>query len=207
MEEQPDDQLMYIGSHSGYMFIGVKHEFFDGIGWLNGQLQARATEKYREKRQAVLRRVNSGFLDYEAWALKTYRQIPKDPMWDEYFRWCKEVARQCVTDCNALEKARRSMGAEFVPFNRREVVKTYPKALGGLAVIVTGEEIGPYLFRHEYQEAKKKGVFRDGMECGSYHSGYGKDREGKSAGKRGGSHKRQSGEGVSVPPALRVQAG
>lgn len=134
IDNLPDDQVIYIGSDTGFFFIGSKAEYYRDIERISQDYLQTAHKKLKEH----LKRI------------KKLNEDLKKPVVD--FAQTKTIQGKIRT---AVEKAQynESYISSFEPITDRKVVEIYNRLQGdGICVIVTGAENGKYWSVEEYRD-------------------------------------------------------
>lgn len=141
--QQKDDELLYIGAGSNYLFIGTKEEYFKDIEGISNHYYD-TNRRFFEKRKAdlywcqnnpikVLYRVGMKYMD--SYQLDV----------EQRFKRMRNLLSGVIELKTYLDN--------FVPFEDREVVEISRKELfePGTRLLITGRETGRWWFRKEYQ--------------------------------------------------------
>lgn len=134
IDTQSDDQLLFIGSASGYFFVGTPREFKESREEVEEKIKKRFRLSYMDKARDVRK-------------LLTVIKVSEDP--EEYATVLEIRARQIRDELEKLNRMNERL-TEFQPLNERIVKDYYHKALGGLAIIVDGQEDGRYWTKEEW---------------------------------------------------------
>lgn len=133
IDKLPDDEVIHIGSDTGFFFVGRKDEYYRDIDQISQDYLQTAHKKLKEH----LKRI------------KKLNEDLKKPVVD--FAQIKTIQGKIRT---AVEKAQYNEKyiSEFEPIPNRKVVEIYNRLQGdGICVVVTGAENGKYWFREEYE--------------------------------------------------------
>ena len=133
IDNLPDDQVIHIGSDTGFFFIGSKAEYYRDIDQISQDYLQTAHKKLKEH----LKRI------------KKLNEDLRKPVVD--FAQTKTIQGKIRT---AVEKAQYNEKyiSEFEPIPDRKVIEIYNRLQGdGICVIVTGAENGKYWFQKEYE--------------------------------------------------------
>lgn len=133
IDKLPDDEVIHIGSDTGFFFVGSKAEYYRDIAQISQDYLQTAHKKLKEH-------------------LKRIKNLNEDlikPVVD--FAQTKTIQGKIRT---AVEKAQynESYISAFEPIPDRKVLEIYKRLQGdGICVIVTGAENGKYWSVEEYR--------------------------------------------------------
>lgn len=134
IDNLPDDQVIHIGSDTGFFFVGSKAEYYRDIDQISKDYLQTAHKKLKEH----LKRI------------KKLNEDLKKPVVD--FAQTKTIQGKIRT---AVEKAQYNENyiSTFEPITDRKVVEIYNRLQGGgICVVVTGAENGKYWSVEEYRD-------------------------------------------------------
>lgn len=134
IDKLPDDEVIHIGSNTGFFFVGSKAEYCRDIDQIPQDYLQTAHKKLKEH----LKRI------------KNLNEDLRKPVVD--FAQTKTVQGKIRT---AVEKAQynESYISSFEPIPDRKVIEIYKRLQGdGISVIVTGAENGKYWSAEEYRD-------------------------------------------------------
>ena len=134
IDNMPDDEVIRIGSDTGFFFVGSKAEYYRDIDQISQDYLQTAHKKLKEH----LKRI------------KKLNEDLKKPVVD--FAQTKTIQGKIRT---AVEKAQynESYISSFEPIPDRKVLEIYKRLQGdGICIIVTGDENGKYWSAEEYRD-------------------------------------------------------
>ena len=134
IDKLPDDEVIHIGSDTGFFFVGCKAEYYRDIDQISQDYLQTAHKKLKEH----LKRI------------KNLNEDLRKPVVD--FAQIKTIQGKIRT---AVEKAQynESYISSFEPIPDRKVIEIYKRLQGdGICVIVTGVENGKYWSAEEYRD-------------------------------------------------------
>lgn len=134
IDKLPDDEVIHIGSDTGFFFAGSKTEYYRDIDQISQDYLQTAHKKLKEH----LKRI------------KNLNEDLRKPAVD--FAQIKTIQGKIRT---AVEKAQynESYISSFEPIPDRKVIEIYKRLQGdGICVIVTGDENGKYWSVEEYRD-------------------------------------------------------
>lgn len=134
IDKLPDDEVIHIGSDTGFFFVGLKAEYCRDIDQISQDYLQMAHKRLKEN----LKRI------------KKLNEELRKPVVD--FAQTKTIQGKIRT---AVEKAQynESYISSFEPIPDRKVVEIYNRLQGdGICVVVTGAENGKYWSVEEYRD-------------------------------------------------------
>lgn len=134
IDKLPDDEVIYIGSDTGFFFAGSKTEYYRDIDQISQDYLQTAHKKLKEH----LKRI------------KKLNEDLRKPVVD--FAQTKTIQGKIRT---AVEKAQYNEKyiSEFEPIPDRNVLEIYKRLQGdGICIIVAGDENGKYWSAEEYRD-------------------------------------------------------
>jgi hypothetical protein len=141
-----DDDVFFIGSASGWFFIGNKssyEEMIDQISENYDKLFIRSDEYHTKKRAELLK-------DAENFKRKDEESD------SEFADRMASLGKALATEINA-QKTARMKRREFKPIRGREIKETYCKDVeAGIAIAIDGHESGGYWTTDEWNKANPK---------------------------------------------------
>lgn len=139
IDTQSSDQLLFIGSSSGFFFIGTPKEF---------------KERHETVQEKIKRRYRYSAMDRkrDLEKLMTTVDVKDDPI--EYAKALEARARDIREVQEKLERMNERL-FNFQPLKDRIVRDYYHKELGGIAVIVDGQEEGRFWTKEEWDSVYK----------------------------------------------------
>lgn len=155
-----DSTVLYIGSNSGFFFIGTKEEYYNDIPKIEKYYYDLFLTRFNNARNRFVDTMK-GFKSF----MIVCPPIPDEKMiaslslnFDEYL---KRVNHEVKIQTNKVKNANETMlqakhifGSFHAPFLDREVVSVYKKKSAGedgYAVVIKGDEAGRYWLRKEYK--------------------------------------------------------
>lgn len=141
IEAMDDDTVIFVGSKTGFVFIGTKEEW------------KRDKDKINAWCETFTR--NEVEMATESWEKTIFCGLPKRDEYTNYDRWAKDSFEAIVKLGNAqkrLIEARRAL-KKYKELENRLVAEEYDRTVPddyGHVFIVKGTEIGKYWLRKEY---------------------------------------------------------
>lgn len=128
LEEIPDDEVVHIGSGTGFLFVGGKDAFEEDERGITEQCQKRAAKM-------IQRYVK----DIERIAIA----VALEEQLEEILNLCDKINEQV---------------GNMKPITERTVREVYPRIEGdGVIVLISGTENGRYWYKSEYDKERKSG--------------------------------------------------
>lgn len=139
-----NNELLHIGSQSGFFFIGTKSEFEKDCAGIE--------EYYKDLFKRSQASAQSKLVDAQALAIKTSKQGTD---WRGYAHKLEAYGARLREALDVYEDASRKVN-EFTPFLDREVYDVYVNISidGGKDIILYGDEVGKYWLKNEYNNKK-----------------------------------------------------
>lgn len=161
-----DTDILYIGSMSGYFFIGTKEQFYKDNKELSEHWIANFTKCVRDN-EFKLKTAQETKFDLKSYEIKVRKQehslYIKKPLTDAEIKanFKKEVEKRNNAIANLKRTVKRNKHKldTFKPFDKREVQRCYVKDVEkGYAIIVSGYECASFWFKKEYDKTKGREI-------------------------------------------------
>lgn len=136
MQNQPADELIYIGASTSYFFIGYKDEYFNDIEKISKEYIDAGNRSYTNRKARLFWLQNKPIKIATG---ETYQYAV-----NERYRYLKNYLQYVNESKEYVES--------FTPLQTREVVEVSKKELfeQGIRILVKGGESGKWWFRNEY---------------------------------------------------------
>ena len=131
-------QTFFIGASSGWIFIGNRNAYERRIEALSGAIY----EEHRKRYTSYLNRLQMALKEPK----KTYAiRMGNHTYYRSYKSYVKSLSR--------MLKLYESVYLQYVPLRERLVLDVYNKYVDrGIAIIIEGQERGPYWLESEYKK-------------------------------------------------------
>lgn len=133
IDKLPDDEVIHIGSDTGFFFADCKAEFYRDVDQIEKNYLQTAHKRLKEN----LNRIQN--------LTKEFRKKKVN------FAEAKEIVKK-IGDANERAQCNEKYLSEFETILGRKVIDIYDRIQkDGICIIVTGSENGKYWFREEYE--------------------------------------------------------
>lgn len=135
-----EDDILHIGSSTGFIFIGTKGEYYKNVGDISSHWKKFYQDIVKSREKSIM---------------STVAEITKLKK-DYKYRTALEDKLSRLKILYASKMTAEDILKEFKPIQHRKVLDVYPRIqMDGICIIVEGAEQGKYWDREEYLKGEK----------------------------------------------------
>ena len=135
-----DDDILHIGSSTGFIFIGTKEEYHKNVGGISSHWKKFYQDIVKSREKSIM---------------STVAEITKLKK-DHKYRTAMEDKLNRLKILYASKTGAEDILKEFKPIQHRKVLDVYPRIqMDGICIIVEGQEQGKYWDKSEWDRDHK----------------------------------------------------